>query len=222
MRDVTVALTDSRFAGQAFLPADPSDLSIHYPAWLAFAQERGHGRAAAEWAVYRLAEMGRLAVDWPLIYQHSSFRIRDWFEDFHNRIRGEEPHAVRYWDLSDSGRLLRIVSTPALWEWFRGGCQMHNPTQRISEAPSNRTGKGKNIDAQMLKIMADNVESHGWSARQWADHLVCSPGTVKETKTWKERLKAARATRAADAACRMDRSGTRPAGQRKAKHKSEW
>src|SRR4051794_32619179 len=38
--------------------------------------------------------------------------------------------------------------------------------------------KGKNIDARMLKVMAENVESHGWSARQWAAALRCSDGTV--------------------------------------------
>ena len=81
--------------------------------------------------------------------------------------------------------------------------------------------KGKNIDARMLKVMFDNPESHGWSARQWADHLGCSDGTIKDTPTWKERLKAARSMRAADAACKMERSGTRPAGRRKAKHTSQ-
>lgn len=77
--------------------------------------------------------------------------------------------------------------------------------------------KGKNIDAQMLKVMAENAESHGWSLREWAVHLNCARGTVGETKTWKERLKAARATRAADAACRMDRSRTAPRGRRRMK-----
>ena len=40
MRDVPVALSESRFAGPAFLPVDPSDRSILYQAWLAFARER--------------------------------------------------------------------------------------------------------------------------------------------------------------------------------------
>jgi hypothetical protein len=69
--------------------------------------------------------------------------------------------------------------------------------------------KGKRIDARMLKKLADDPVSANWSARQWADYLQCSPGTVKETKTWKERLKAARALEAADAATRVRTSKTR-------------
>ena len=88
-------------------------------------------------------------------------------------------------------------------------------------SPGNRPGKGKNIDARMLKVMAENPESHGWSARDWAAHLGCSDGTVKGTKTWRVRLKTVKATAAADAANKMDRSGTRTSGKRKAQHKSD-
>lgn len=111
--------------------------------------------------------------------------------------------------------------------------QVKNATQALTPvipptltaAPLNplpiMAGKGKHIDARMLKVMAENPESHGWTAQQWADHLQCSAGTVKETKTWTERLAAARATAAADAASKMDRSGTRPSRRRKAQHKSD-
>jgi len=85
------------------------------------------------------------------------------------------------------------------------------------EKNENKKTRGKNIDAKMLKVMAENAESHGWSARQWAEHLKCSDGTVKGTKTWKERLKAARATAAADAASKMDQSHTSRSGRRKTK-----
>jgi hypothetical protein len=81
-----------------------------------------------------------------------------------------------------------------------------------SAGTSGGRGKGKHIDAKMLKVMAENPESHGWSARQWADHLDCSDGTVKDTKTWKERLKAARSMAAAD---RMTRSERQPKGRRR-------
>jgi hypothetical protein len=89
-----------------------------------------------------------------------------------------------------------------------------------SNLPGTHRGtKGKNIDARMLKVMAENFESHGWSASKWATHLSCSPGTVKETKTWKERLKAARATAAADSARKV--ASTNRSGRRKPQHKSE-
>jgi hypothetical protein len=99
-----------------------------------------------------------------------------------------------------------------------------SPTKE-SDSPRSATSskvRGKNIDARMLKVLTENFESHGWSARQWADHLDCSDGTIKDTPTWKERLKAVRATRAADAACKMDRSSTGSAGRRKVRHKSKW
>jgi hypothetical protein len=84
------------------------------------------------------------------------------------------------------------------------------PAKPVGPGPAARSGaaktEGKNIDARMLKVMAENPESHGWSARQWADHLGCSPGTVKETRTWKERLRAVRAMHRADAAARQGKT----------------
>jgi hypothetical protein len=84
-----------------------------------------------------------------------------------------------------------------------------------------RAVKGKHIDAQMLKVLAEKPESYGWSARQWADELKCSDGTVKATNTWKERLKAVRARLAVDASAKMDKSGTYPKGRRKPMHTSD-
>jgi hypothetical protein len=74
--------------------------------------------------------------------------------------------------------------------------------------------KGKNIDARMLKTMTNRPESCGWTANQWAEHLHCAAGTVKGTKTWKERLKAVRAMQAADSARRMATSTVRKRGGR--------
>ena len=81
--------------------------------------------------------------------------------------------------------------------------------------------RGKNIDARMLKVLAENKESCGWTARTWAAHLACSDGTVKGTQTWKERLKAVRALKAVDAAQKMDRARTHSSGRRKPQHRSE-
>ncbi len=91
------------------------------------------------------------------------------------------------------------------------------PTDASVPIGTNLGKRGKNIDARMLKVMADNLESHGWTAAEWADHLRCSPSTVKETKTWTERLKGARALAAADAATKMDKSNTHTTGRQKKK-----
>ena len=79
-------------------------------------------------------------------------------------------------------------------------------TSPADTQPSKKS-KGKNIDARMLKALADNREAFGWSARQWAQHFDCAESTVKETKTWKEHLKACRAEQAAEHTRKMDRSG---------------
>ena len=80
-----------------------------------------------------------------------------------------------------------------------------------------RAVRGKNIDAQMVKVMLENQESAGWSAQQWADRLGCAKSTIAGTKTWKERLNAVRAMQAADAASRMDRSRPHPKGRQRRK-----
>ena len=55
--------------------------------------------------------------------------------------------------------------------------------------PPKPASKGKNIDARMLKVMADNLESHGWPARKWATHLNCNHSTICGTATWRGPLK---------------------------------
>ena len=72
--------------------------------------------------------------------------------------------------------------------------------------------KGKNIDARMLKITAENPLSHGWTAKEWALHLNCAESTVKESKTWKEYLNAVRAMQKVEAAERMGDKGKRRKG----------
>jgi hypothetical protein len=71
-----------------------------------------------------------------------------------------------------------------------------------SATNAEKKTKGKNIDARMLKVLADNKESYGWSAAQWADHLKCAESTVKDTPTWKGQLAAFRANAKADRATR--------------------
>jgi hypothetical protein len=90
--------------------------------------------------------------------------------------------------------------------------------------PNGNKGKsrGKNIDARMLKVMAENQDSYNWTARKWSIHLQCSDGTIKGTKTWKERLKAGRALIAVQEATKMEQSGRHSNGRRKAIHKSQF
>jgi hypothetical protein len=94
----------------------------------------------------------------------------------------DHAHAVR-----DLARRLKtrqltntVPSTPA------GGQQ----TEGAKPKPDGcrKRGRGKNIDAQMLKTLADNREAIGWSVRKWAEYLECHFSTVAETRTWKEHL----------------------------------
>lgn len=88
-----------------------------------------------------------------------------------------------------------------------------------ADASRGETGdkktKGKNIDARMLKVMAENPECLDWSSRQWAAELSCAESTVREGRTWKVLLPNARAMRVAAGAERMDSSRTNPRGRRK-------
>lgn len=129
MRDVPVALMESRFGGPTHhLPAGPTECRLEKPAWLAFTEERGHGRAAAEWAIYQLAEAGRLYVVWPSINQNpQSENVAQRLEDRAARYRGGRVATVIDWDLFEDRRILEIRSTPAIWEWFRSGCPVAPP-----------------------------------------------------------------------------------------------
>ena len=59
-------------------------------------------------------------------------------------------------------------------------------------------GRGKHIDARMLKILTERPESLEWTCRQWAEHLGCSLSTVAATQTWKKHIFNARALVRAD------------------------
>lgn len=116
MRELPKALSESRFAYLgAHLAAHPSDHSITKPAFLAFAQEAGHGRAAAEWAIYRHAESKRIIVVWPELEQRCPSTD---YEERATRFRGGRPATVRDWDYFEDRRILSLRSTPSLWEWY--------------------------------------------------------------------------------------------------------
>ena len=51
--------------------------------------------------------------------------------------------------------------------------------------PAN-CGRGKNVEARMLKLVSQNTEVLDWSAQDWATRLGCSRGTVCETAVWTE------------------------------------
>jgi hypothetical protein len=121
-----------------------------------------------------------------------------------------------------------MITKDELLSWVKGiyGPSKPSPNGR-GEIASPDTGqttkgntKGKNIEAKMLKEMADNPESHGWSARKWGRRLRCSHTTILGLAIWK-RLAEARALAAVEEAQRMDRSGTRPKGRRKSQHRSQ-
>lgn len=53
--------------------------------------------------------------------------------------------------------------------------------------------KGKNVDPRMLKLIAEDRTRVDWSAETFATRLSCSPSTVKESNTWLNVIRAARA-----------------------------
>ena len=116
-------MTESRFAStQAWLAETPCQHSIEYPAWLAFAEERKHLRAAADWAVYELAAAGLVSVVWPLLDQKLSADIRGrLYQGTAERYRGGRSPTVADWDFFEQGRILEIRSTPRLWQWWQAG-----------------------------------------------------------------------------------------------------
>ena len=58
--------------------------------------------------------------------------------------------------------------------------------------------KGKNVNGRMAEMLQSDPMRLEWSARKWAKNLNCSEGTVKETMTWKQTVKTARALNKAD------------------------
>jgi hypothetical protein len=67
------------------------------------------------------------------------------------------------------------------------------PDETAADPANARPKRGKNIDARMLKILAEDKDAFSWTARRWAERLGCSPSTVAETTTWKTHLHKIRA-----------------------------
>jgi hypothetical protein len=83
-----------------------------------------------------------------------------------------------------------------------------------AHAPVNgKKGRGKHIDAQMLKMTSGDAARCDWTAREWAQQLGCSEGTVKGTAAWKRAMQA-RKVRDADRVARTgERKGRRRNGR---------
>jgi hypothetical protein len=230
MRDLPGVLNNAPDAPG--VTTQPGERAVVYHMLRSGLEKNAHQRDAAEWAIHRHVEAGRLLVEPGVVGLPAAVTA--------GRVVAGGGTGRTY-----DRELCLLRSTAALWHWWHEGEErapvpvhpdhdrnggagegvMSVPvpsTPLVPDDASTSTDeqhegktKGKNIDARMLKKLADDPVSANWSARQWADYLHCSAGTVKETKTWKERLKAARAIQAADAADRMDRANTKPKGQRK-------
>lgn len=122
-----------------------------------------------------------------------------------------EECGIDYALTSESCDLFDVLRT--VKQWLR---RLQTPLNSVSAPlPVTCNTKGKNIDARMLKVFAERPESHGWTARQWAEHLGCAHSTIVGTNTWNDRLKAIRAMNAADAAKRMEKKPARRGGKRR-------
>jgi hypothetical protein len=60
----------------------------------------------------------------------------------------------------------------------------------LKSSKGKRRPKGT-MDHRMMELIRDDPDAQGWTARQFAERLKCSPSTVCGTKTWK-RLQEAR------------------------------
>ena len=91
------------------------------------------------------------------------------------------------------------------------------PVDQPPQTSKGKKTKGKNIDAQMIRVLQENAESASWSARQWAVHLKCSKGTITECKTWTNLLRKSRALAAAE---KLDQPSALAAWRRRPPHRS--
>ena len=76
-----------------------------------------------------------------------------------------------------------------LGEWIRS---VELQVGLRTPASTKREVKGKNINGQMAARLVEDSECRGWTGRQWASELKCSPSTVVTQDCWKQ-LQAARA-----------------------------
>lgn len=53
------------------------------------------------------------------------------------------------------------------------------------DPPKTPAGKKATVNARMLDTMQKRPESMGWTARQWATHLKCSPASIANAHAWK-------------------------------------
>jgi hypothetical protein len=85
------------------------------------------------------------------------------------------------------------------------------PPRAPGRAARAESGKGKNINAQMLDMLSKDMRHYDWSAGQWAGYLQCSKASVIETKAWAQII----SFRAHVAAERTAKTGAFDGGRRK-------
>ncbi|MFO0845860.1 MAG: hypothetical protein U0797_26340 [Gemmataceae bacterium] len=90
-----------------------------------------------------------------------------------------------------------------------------SPTgQPVTGRPKKEAGVSVN-DRMAAMLNADPVGRLWWTATEWATQLTCTPAAVKQTKMWKETIRAARALYAADGATRKRKETPGPKGRRR-------
>jgi len=215
MCDLARALLESRFATRPATHSGDSPHRIMVPAWLAYAQDRGHSRPAAEWAIYRLAETGRITLDEPGLYR--IYRVRPLpeyasraLEDWASRLRGGRPARVTDWDLFDRPAILRITSEPTLWTWYAAETQqsaggkppadpfadlrnyartkLKGQERAVVEALCDAGGELPLADVKTLCDWQDPIESAWNSLRMRLNHKLESHGWKLKTQGRTARL----------------------------------
>ncbi len=214
------------FIGHRFLELTTTDAEAHsrlrFTPQLGVAEARDLIAAALTsciaWGVDReqhkpvLSEGGRL-ID-ALRALHTTWRdpanLHSWNGAF--RSWGDLQHEYQQW--YDQASLLVAEAT---------GLEMRvqpDDAHTVDVGPKKKS-KGRNINGAMLNMLLTNSDARGWSAREWAERLDCSHGTVTGTKAWKG-LENTRSLAAVAAQEKMDRTRTHPAGRKKPRPKSSY
>lgn len=80
--------------------------------------------------------------------------------------------------------------------------------ESAKQLPKKKGRKEATVNERMADMLPKDPEKLGWPAHQWATALNVSDAAVKQTHTWKQVIRKARATWAADRAeCDLKRAG---------------
>jgi hypothetical protein len=135
-------------------------------------------------------------------------------EDLQDMIDAGLPH----WPLRNGER--RFIED-TLDPFFLSHCSGEKPQLQPITGRRRSADKRVLVNDQMAATLPMHPESEGWTARQWAEHLRCSPSTVAATGMWKALMARRNGLRLERIARSMEAQGRRevPGQHRKRPHR---